>query len=106
MTDYLMKADPGSFEWKGYPPTIIVHGREPTSGDTGDRRSEAQELVVLYSPLADREQVSRASAQICNTRAAAETRELPEQIFLFEREGRGAWGYVGEADKPPSRPAI
>lgn len=62
----------------------------------GERRAEAAELVALYAPPAAKEQLRRATAQICNTRAAAEMRERPEQILLFERDASGRWRYTGE----------
>jgi hypothetical protein len=54
MTDYAMNAKPGSFEWTVYPPTIIIHGREQSSGDTVTRVSApGTESVARISPSGD-----------------------------------------------------
>jgi len=51
MTDYVLGAESGKFEWRGYPPTIIIHGPDPTTGDTVTRVSApGAESVARIAP--------------------------------------------------------
>jgi hypothetical protein len=62
------------------------------SSDVETRRAEAFEVISKYAAFAE-EQGYSLSAQICNTDAAAETRELPERIFYFELGADRQWVY-------------
>lgn len=55
--------------------------------------AEAREVVESYGGLAETQGYSM-SAQICNTMAAAETREAPERLFHFARGSTGTWEFL------------
>jgi hypothetical protein len=42
----------------------------------------------------------RANASICFTPEQAATKELPEEIFQFERGDDDLWRFVGKAELP------
>jgi hypothetical protein len=74
------------------------------ASDPEDRRAEAAEVVGAYAAFAEARGYGLIRAEVCNTRAAAETREGPEAIFRFGRGPDGRW--LPRADsEPPSRPA-
>ena len=56
------------------------------------RRAEAFEVIEQHAAFAEERGYSM-SAQICNTEAAAETREAPERIFFFELGEDRQWAY-------------
>lgn len=56
------------------------------------QQGEAREVVEFHRSFAEEHGYS-LSAQICNTDAAAQTREPPERSFYFERGSDGEWEY-------------
>jgi hypothetical protein len=65
-----------------------------SASDEVNRREEATEVIAKFARLFSRPDVTRASAQLCATRAQAEMREPPEMIFQFERAADSSWHYV------------
>jgi hypothetical protein len=65
-----------------------------SASDEVNRREEATEVIAKFARLFSRADVTRASAQLCATRAQAEMREPPEMIFQFERGADSSWHYV------------
>ena len=65
------------------------------AADEAGRRAEATEVIAMYAEYFAPRKATRASAQLCGTRAQAEMREPPELIFQFEREDDdSSWRYV------------
>jgi len=62
--------------------------------DEVERKAEATEVIAMYTELFAPRGATRASAQLCATRAQAEMREPPEMIFQFERADDNSWHYV------------
>ena len=80
----------------------VQYRSEISATDENSRRKEATEVIAKFAPLFSRPEVTRASAQLCATRAQAEMREPPEMIFQFERGKDSAWEYVRTV-RPGSR---
>jgi hypothetical protein len=59
--------------------------------DVAARQAEAAEVAAFYQAWADTSGCAVIRSEICNTRAAAETREAPEAIFRFARGVHGQW---------------
>ena len=73
--------------------TLGIQYRSSVSArDLEARRAEAFEVTKQYAAFAEERGLSM-SAQICNTEAAAETREAPERIFFFELGKDDQWAY-------------
>lgn len=64
------------------------------AADEEERRAEAAEVIQMYAESFAPRGATRASAQLCGTRAQAEMREPAEQIFQFERADDASWRYV------------
>lgn len=76
----------------GGPPSLGIQYRSAIpAADTSARRAEASEVIVHFREVLERSGAASASAQICVTRAQAETREPPEQIFWFRCAADGTW---------------
>ena len=75
------------------PPTsyTVQYGSAIPEGDGALRRAEAAEVITFFAEYFASQGATRASAQICGTRAQAEMREAPECIFRFERRHDGLW---------------
>ncbi len=77
---------------EGGPPSLsIQYGSTLSASDTVARRAEAGEVIRHFAELLERIGATSASAQICATRAQAETRDPPEQSFWFHRTADGTW---------------
>jgi hypothetical protein len=74
------------------------------AGDAAARHAEAAEVAASYHELADAQGYTVIRSEICNTQAAAETREGPEAIFRFVRGTDGRW-IASDEPGPPLRPA-
>ena len=74
------------------------------AGDVAARRAEAADVAAAHHALADVQGCTAIRSEVCNTPAAAETREGPEAIFRLVRGADGQWIASGEPG-PPSRPA-
>ena len=61
---------------------------------------QAVAVATALSEFADRKGIRRGSAQICRTRAQAETREAPAEIIPLIRGADGSWSWA--ADSHPS----
>ncbi len=86
----------------GGPPSFgIQYGSALPRADADGRRREAEAVIRHFAPMLEERKARSASAQVCVTRAQAETREPPEQIFLFERTAGGTWVCAGEVEPPP-----
>ena len=72
------------------------------STDLEARRAEAFEVISKYAPFAEERGYSM-SAQICNTQAAAETREAPERIFFFVLGEERQWTYHSSVNAEGAR---
>ena len=64
------------------------------AADEEGRKAEATEVISMYTGFFAPRGATRASAQLCGTRAQAELREPPEMIFQFERAEDTPWHYV------------
>ena len=83
-------------------PSFSVHYRSELERDNSSaRQAEAEEVIRYFERGASCKNAKRANASICSTPAQAATKELPEQIFQFERNEDGPWQYVGKAELPP-----
>jgi hypothetical protein len=76
----------------GGPPSFGIQYASALPRTDGDgRRREAEAVIRHFAPMFEQRKAQSACAQICATRAQAETRESPEQIFTFESTADGAW---------------
>jgi len=76
--------------------------------DLLSRRAEALEVIECHRnaiPV----HTHLVSAQVCNTQAAAEMREPPEQTFCFVRDASGHWAFessTGSDGQPLDPPPL
>ena len=68
----------------------IQYRSQVSAVDRAEQLSEAREVAELHRAFAEAQGYT-LSAQICNTPAAAETREPPERAFYFARSDAGEW---------------
>ena len=59
--------------------------------DFPGRRDEAAEVAAVYREFAEAQGFDVIRSEICNTQAAAETREGPEASFRFVRNSNAEW---------------
>ena len=76
------------------PPNAVLsiqYRTDVPADDIAARRAEAAEVAASYQEWADTRDYTVIRSQICNTQAAAETREGPEATFRFARGADGRW---------------
>src|ERR671916_1780547 len=78
-----------AFVARGRASFAVQYGSALPHADADGRRHEAEAVIRHFAPMLEAKQAHAASAQVCGTRAQAETREPPEQIFTFERAAAG-----------------
>ena len=72
--------------------TLSIQYGTSLSSDAGDLLvREAEAVATELGQFADRQGITRASAQICRTRRQAETREAIAEIISLERGSDGLW---------------
>jgi hypothetical protein len=84
--NYSINAEPGSYEWKGFAPTIIIHGRDIASGDTVTRVNAPGSESVARLSLS-----GRISLTVTGTEGVGRPGEIRVSQVLCERllqEGR------------------
>ena len=82
--------------------SFSVHYRsELDRNDNNARRAEAEEVIQYFGQDESCQNIKRGNASICSTPDQGATRELPEEIFLFERRDGASWRYKGKAPLPP-----
>ena len=88
---------------RGFPqPGFSVHYGSKIERNRGEaRQAEATEVIEHFCSMSSCRDATRANASICSTPAQAATKELPEEIFQFERSENGDWVFVGRAELPP-----
>ena len=69
----------------------IQYRTDVPADDVATRQSDAAEVAAAYQEWADTRGCTVIRSEICNTPAAAETREGPEAIFRFARGAHGRW---------------
>ena len=87
----------------GEPSFDVRYRSEVDRNDNEARQAEAEEVIRYFannSPSC--KNINKANASICSTPQQAAMRELPEDIFLFERAEGESWRYKGKAPLPPS----
>ena len=83
-------------------PSFDVHYRsELDRNDTKGRQAEAEEVIRHFGNSESCKDIKKANASICSTPEQAATRELPEEILLFERRDGVSWRYKNRAPLPP-----
>ena len=86
-------------------PQFSVHYRsELDRSDDKARQHEAEEVIQYFGKDDGCKDIKRGNASICSTPDQAATKELPEEIFLFERRDGVSWRYKGKAPLPPRTP--
>ena len=83
-------------------PSFSVHYRSELERNDGARQAEAEEVIRYFADNSRScKNIKRANASICSTAEQAASKELPEEIFQFERSETGPWRFVEKADLPP-----
>lgn len=59
---------------------------------------EGREILETQNEFADKYHIIRATVIVCRTVACADGREIPEEIFVFERQNK-SWMYNAELSK-------
>ncbi len=80
----------------------IQYGTSIPANDRAALIEQAAAVATELSEFADGQGISRGSAQICRTRAQAETRERITEIISLARNSDGAWSWREDLD-PPER---
>lgn len=61
-------------------------------------QAQSKEILETQNEFADRYHIIRATVVVCCTIACADGREIPEEIFVFERKNQ-SWTYNAEFSK-------
>ena len=69
----------------------IQYGSDIPPSDSDALIDQALAVATQLSEFADRQGIRRGSAQICRTRAQAETREEIAEIISLARHSDGSW---------------
>jgi hypothetical protein len=80
----------------------IQYGTSIPANERAALIEQAVAVATQLSEFADRQGISRGTAQICRTRAQAETREKITETIWLARNSDGSWASREDLD-PPDR---
>ena len=89
----VFKGGSGSGPIRGVPNNALTLYIETPTPPTEPERvaTEAHELLGFQEKLTAIKDATTASIGICRTRLCLEMREIPKEMFIFERRANGSW---------------
>jgi hypothetical protein len=86
------------FSSSGEKALTIQYGTSIPANERAALIDQAVAVATQLSECADEQGISRGSAQICRTRAQAETREQITEIVSLARNSDGSWSWSADLD--------